>query len=100
MEQLPGDRGTPALLTQHVGDAVPTSALRASYAKRVALSADKQCRLTEVTSCWEKRADGRVGKQVDCPDHVMKRDRSSCATLRITQLGQCLVGDGDKKGKR
>ena len=76
-------------------------ALRASYAKRVALSADKACRLTEVTTCFEKRSDGRVGKQIDCPEHVMKgRDRPACGTLRVTMLGQCLAGDGKKGGGR
>ena len=67
----------------------------------MALSADKQCRLTEVTTCWEKLPDNRVGKQIDCPDHVMNgRDRggSQCSSLRITQLGQCLAADG--KGKK
>ena len=96
---LPGQRGTPEVLTKAVGGSVATAALRAAYSKRVALSADKQCRLTEVTTCWEKRPDGRVGKQIDCPEHVMNgRDRGhQCASLRITQLGQCLAGDGGRK---
>jgi ribonuclease T2 len=97
---LPGQRGTPDVITKNVGGSVSTAALRAAYAKRVALSADKQCRLTEVTTCWEKLPDNRVGKQVDCPDHVMNgRDRggSQCSSLRITQLGQCLAADGAGK---
>ena len=99
---LPGQRGTPEVLTKAVGGSVATAALRAAYSKRVALSADKQCRPTEVTTCWEKRPDGRVGKQIDCPEHVMNgRDRGhQCASLRITQLGQCLAGDGGRKGDR
>ena len=37
--------------------------------------------------------------QVECPEHVMRgRDRAdSCAALKITQLGQCLANDGQKK---
>ena len=102
MAQLPGDRGTPSALTKAVGGTVDEAALRTAYAKRVALSADKHCRLTEVTSCWEKLADGKVGKQVDCPEHVMRgRGRGqSCSQLRVSLLGQCLVGDGDTPHKK
>lgn len=101
MNALPGTRGTPALLSEHVGQDVPTSELRKAYSKRVALRADKLCRLAEVTTCWAKAPDGSVGAQVDCPDHVMKgRDSPNCASLRLTQLGQCLAGDGQRKGRK
>lgn len=101
MEALPGTRGTPTLLSNHVGQDVPTSELRKAYKKRVAIRADKLCRLSEVTTCWAKAPDGSVGEQVDCPDHVMKgRDSPSCASLRLTQLGQCLAGDGQRKGRK
>ena len=98
-QKLPGDRGTPKMLTDNVGGSVKTDALRREYAKRVALKADKSCRLTEVTSCFAKRADGMLGEQVDCPDHTMQsRDTGErCGTLRITQLGQCLANDGQKR---
>ena len=96
---LPGDRGTPTIMSNAVGGQVATQALRAAYSKRVALSADKQCRLTEVTSCWQKLPDGRVGAQVECPEHVMRgRDRAdNCSALKITQLGQCLANDAQKR---
>ena len=98
MASLPGDRGTPKLVSEHVGGDISAAELRRSYAKRVAVRADKQCRLSEVTSCWAKAPDGTVGQQVDCPEHVMKgRDTPACASLRITQLGACLAGDGKKK---
>lgn len=102
MAQLPGVRGTPALLTNAVGGTVDAASLRRAYAKRTAVRADKHCRLVEVTSCFARRPDGRVGEQVDCPDHVMRgRDSPSCATIRITQLGQCLAADAAKpKGRR
>ena len=35
--------------------------------KKVAIMADKACRLTEITTCWSKNADNTVGPQVDCP---------------------------------
>ena len=58
MRELPGDRGTPGILTRNVGGTVDAAALRGEYRKRVALSADKHCRLAEVTSCWRKQPDG------------------------------------------
>ena len=101
MAKLPGDRGTPSILSNRVGGEVPTAELRASYSKRVALRADKQCRLTEVTTCWSKAPDGTVGQQVDCPDHVIRgRDTTSCWNLKVTELGKCLAGDGQKKPRR
>ena len=88
---LPGERGTPALIKSSVGGVVDAGALRASYAKRVAVKADQQCSLSEMTVCFAKQPDGRVGPQIDCPDHVMKgRDTPACARLRIGQLGSCL----------
>jgi hypothetical protein len=88
---LPGDQGTPHEITANVGGSVPAAPLRAKYAKAVAIKADKQCQLSEVTSCWAKLPDGRVGKQVDCPPHVMSgRDSPKCSTFKINALGQCL----------
>lgn len=101
MSLLPGDRGTPAALSAHVGGSVSAAELRSAYAKRVALRADRSCRLAEVTTCWSKLADGRVGAQVDCPDHVMRgRDSPKCSSLLVTQLGQCLAADAAKKRGR
>ena len=94
MRELPGDRGTPEMLTRNVGGTVDAAALRGEYRSRVALSADKHCRLAEVTSCWRKQPDGSVGEQCDCPPHVMKgRDNGRCASLVVAQLGQCLAAD-------
>jgi len=94
---LPGDRGTPEMITANVGGTVPASALRRTYAKRVAIMTDRACEISEITSCFSKLPDGRVGPQIDCPDHVMKGRDTSCATLRINQLGQCMVAAGKKK---
>ena len=95
---LPGDRGTPALITANVGGSVSAVALRLSYAKRVAIKADRACQLTEVSTCWSKLPDGRLGPQMDCPEDVMKRrDTPSCSALRINQLGQCMLGAKKKK---
>eukprot|EP00308_Calcidiscus_leptoporus_P012963 CAMPEP_0119363654 /NCGR_PEP_ID=MMETSP1334-20130426/10570_1 /TAXON_ID=127549 /ORGANISM="Calcidiscus leptoporus, Strain RCC1130" /LENGTH=223 /DNA_ID=CAMNT_0007379159 /DNA_START=114 /DNA_END=785 /DNA_ORIENTATION=- len=97
MLTLPGDRGTPRAIADHVGGEVPTSVVRNEYGKRVALRTDKQCGLSEVTSCWRKQADGTVGQQVDCPEHVIRGRDTKCASLRINQFGQCLRGQQKSK---
>ena len=98
MQALPGDRGTPAIVSDNVGGAVSAAALRAAYPKQVAVRTNKHCVLSELTSCWEKRADGRVGALIDCPQHVMRGRDTDCATVRITELGKCFRKAG-KKGR-
>ena len=100
MGQLPGDRGTPSLLSNAVGGEVSAASLRAAYAKRVAVRTDRQCRLSEVTTCFAKNADGTVGPQVDCPEHVLRGRDTSCASIKVTQLGMCLATDGQKGKKK
>tara|TARA_B110001452_G_scaffold126303_1_gene104885 strand:+ start:104 stop:823 length:720 start_codon:yes stop_codon:yes gene_type:complete len=99
MQALPGERGTPRSLVKAVGGSVPTQTVRSEYGKAVALRADKHCRLAEVTSCWSKAPDGRVGAQIDCPPAVMQgRDSAAkCRSLYVTALGQCLAADQEKQ---
>lgn len=90
------DRGTPTAVVAKIGAAVPANELRLSYARHVAIRVDKHCRLEEVTTCWAKREDGRVGEQIHCPDHVLKSARNnladgSCASVNIAKLGQCMA---------
>lgn len=101
MDALPGDRGTPELLTKNVGGEVSQAELRKIYHYQVGIKADKQCRLEEVTTCWAKKPDGNIGHQVNCPAHVMSggRNNCKCKQYHITKLGQCLAGDGTK-GKK
>lgn len=94
------DRGTPTAIIAKIGAAegIPANELRLSYAKHVAVSVDKHCRLQEVTTCWRKEDDGRVGEQIHCPEHVMRSSRNSlneesCARVSIVKLGQCLAGE-------
>lgn len=95
---LPGDRGTPALISGNVGGEVSAAQLRSEYGRRVAIRADKHCRLSEVTSCFAKGPNGTVGPQIDCPSHVMGgRDSGHCSRFVINELGKCLAGDGQKK---
>ena len=98
MQALPGDRGTPNAVVSAVGGNVRASDVRSAYAHKVALRGDKHCRLAEVTTCWSKQADGRIGKQVDCPDHVMRsRDSPKCSSFVISALGQCYADDMKKR---
>ena len=97
---LPGSGGTPKIISQNVGGVISQKQLRGSYKKRVGIQADQLCRLKEVTTCWAKGPDGKVGEQVDCPLHVMTggRNHSPCEFLKIVQLGQC--DPRDRKTKK
>ncbi len=90
-----GDRGTPPLLSRSVGGAIATDELRGNYPRRVAVRADRSCRLAEVTTCWQRRSDGRLGAMIDCPASVMQsRDRTKrCQSLHVAALGMCLATD-------
>eukprot|EP00299_Pterocystis_sp_00344_P010166 c4480_g1_i3.p1 GENE.c4480_g1_i3~~c4480_g1_i3.p1 ORF type:complete len:322 (+),score=80.66 c4480_g1_i3:3-968(+) len=67
------------ILVQHSGDSVEIDKVAASLGglNKVAFMSDNQCRLQEITMCWEKLPDGSVGDQVDCPDHVLGSSRNS-----------------------
>lgn len=91
---------TPPLLTNNVGGSVPASALRGAYTHKVAISADRFCRLAEVTSCWARTVDGRAGEQLDCPEHVMRRDNQKCDAFVVTALGVCMSADAKKGAKK
>ena len=45
---LPGHGGTPNIITNSIGMAVPTEAIRAAYPKQISILTDKKCRLREV----------------------------------------------------
>ena len=95
MQHIGGDRGTPKLLTNNSGGKVKVEELRSQYAKKVAIRADKYCRLTEVTTCWKRLSDGRVGPMTDCPDSTMQgRDGTRrCSFLHLTAVGKCNVSN-------
>lgn len=92
------DRGTPEIILKNVGDQVPVPQLRESYPKQVGIKINREGVLEEITSCFEKRSDtGKAGKQVDCPDHVMKGFRNNVCNkngkckqfVKIPRLNQC-----------
>ena len=51
--------------------------VKAGGPKRVAVQATPMCQLQELTTCWEKTSEGKVGNQVDCPLHVLGSGRNS-----------------------
>ena len=85
------------LLLDHAGvKPVPTIALVEAVGggKKIAIMADKSCRLTEITTCWSKNTDNTVGEQVDCPQHVLGSSRNSavkkgCMQLFLDAAGGC-----------
>ena len=56
MMALPGERGTPGLITANVGGAVRSGELRGAYSKRVAVRTDKHCRSACRVSKWRAPA--------------------------------------------
>lgn len=61
----------------------------------IAFRSDKFCRLEEITTCWEKLGNGRVGRQIPCPGHVLASARNSaimehgCNKLWLDAPSEC-----------
>jgi ribonuclease T2 len=95
------DRGTPEIISKNVGGSVRSDDLRKCYDKQVAIKVSPNCVLEEITTCWAKEVKNagegmlKVGRQMDCPDYLMKGARNNCDSKRckgivhITKLGQC-----------
>lgn len=85
------------LLQESPGAALSVDSLVKEFGgpTKVALKADKHCRLEEITTCWSKLPDGSVGEQVDCPDHVLASARNSaviysnCNSVWLDSAGSC-----------
>lgn len=45
--------------------------------KKVAIMTNNFCQLQEITTCWEKKEDGSIGKMIDCPAHLLGSQRNS-----------------------
>lgn len=67
------------LLNNFAGESVEVSAVHqeAGGSNFVTLMTSKQCQLQEITTCWEKLPSGKVGKQVECPSHLLGSNRNS-----------------------
>ena len=73
MTALPGERGTPGIITANIGGTVPAQALHASYQKRVAVRTDKQCRQAVLHR--------PVPRATETPETNTPRYRDQCASL-------------------
>jgi len=54
--------------------------------KKVAIMTNKFCQLQEITTCWEKLSDGRVGELIECPNHVLGSSRNSAVLQGCRQI--------------
>lgn len=84
------------LLSHHAegGTPVALEALWAAYGgeRRVAVKADRECRLEELTTCWSRDL-----QPTDCPLHVLASARNSallsqCTHLALEEPGACKRG--------
>ena len=83
------------LLNNFAGDSISISDIYEEYGgvKKIAISSNQSCQLQELTTCWEKLPNGKVGEQIDCPDHVLGSSRNSailqgCQKLSLDQSGE------------
>ena len=65
--------------------------------RKVAVKASKDCKLQELTLCFERTMTGIVGKQIDCPKSIMrKRHTTRCAAVLLeTDSSKCSAVEGD-----
>lgn len=90
------DRGTPRVIIDNVGKKISTKAIRDAYKKRIAIKVSSHGELEEISSCFEKRKDGKAGHQIDCPLSVMNSFRNNVCKkkkclkqVKIVSLNQC-----------
>lgn len=89
------DRGTPDLIKQNIGGQISSKELRACYTKAIGIKVSNKCELQEVTTCWSKAPNGKVGQPVDCPEYILKGLRNNCdgkkckGIIKVPKLGEC-----------
>lgn len=102
LKRLPGDRGTPELLTKSVGGSVAAEALRASFGspESVVLSCDASCNLQQVGVCLAHDAGGLPTTPVACPSIVTRSSYDNgcftrgCKQINVTRAGACAASPG------
>lgn len=106
LKALPGDQGTPALLTQNVGGTVSTTDLQAAFGspESVMLSCDASCNLTQVSICLANGDSGQPGTRVACPNNTTSSSydngcfTQNCKAVTIQAAGQCGGGSPSTGG--
>ena len=67
------------LLNNYAGDAVDIADIHSEVGGNnlITLMANKHCQLQEITTCWEKLPSGKIGRQLECPSHLLGSNRNS-----------------------
>lgn len=75
-------RSAMAFTRSRAGDSISIDEMAETFGglPNIAFKSDKFCRLEEITTCWEKQRDGRVGNQIPCPSHVLASARNNAIT--------------------
>ena len=68
------DRGTPKILVDNPGNKVNNEELRQAYKKKIALKCTKGCVLSEVLTCYARRADNKTGDQSELVTRIHTRE--------------------------
>lgn len=106
LKALPGDQGTPDLLTRNIGGSVAATDLRAAFGspESVMLSCDSSCNLTQVSICLTNAASGQPGTRTACPSNVTSSAYDNgcfvnhCQNVKIQAAGQCSGGGSSGSG--
>jgi len=78
--------GTPSIITDNVGDNIPTSDIRSAFGgdTMVSLQCEGGRYLSGVFTCWSMSSlDGSPDKQIICPQDVQKEDNCSNEEINI-----------------
>lgn len=100
LKSLPGDQGTPALLTKSIGGTVATTDLQAAFGspESVMLSCDSSCNLSQVSICMTNDASGLPSTRTACPSNATSSSYDNgcfvnkCQNVTIQSAGQCTSG--------
>ncbi|PTL79943.1 hypothetical protein [Vitiosangium sp. GDMCC 1.1324] len=104
---LPGDQGTPELLTKNIGGTVAATDLRAAFGapESVMLSCDSSCNLSQVSICLTHAASGQPGTRTTCPSNVTSSTYDNgcfvdnrCPNVTLQAVGQCGAGGSGSSG--
>jgi ribonuclease T2 len=106
LKRLPGDQGTPDLLTQNIGGTVSATDLRAAFGspESVMLSCDSSCNLTQVSICLTNGASGQPTTRTACPSNTTTSAYdngcfvNNCQNVTIQATGQCSSGGSSSGG--
>ncbi|WP_224242557.1 ribonuclease T2 family protein [Hyalangium gracile] len=106
LKSLPGDQGTPGLLTKSVGGTVAATELRAAFGspESVMLSCDSSCNLSQVSICLANTNSPPFVTRTACPSNATSSSYdngcfvNNCQNVTIQAAGQCSSGGSSSGG--